>query len=191
LRSDRRSSLNQLCVPVKNRFRFGAGHHRPKQAVPQQAALQLTRGSKKLAALLLNNKILSTCTREKFASRSRRSYIQNQSPRRSCMEGQYHSLLVRELRQPTRFEFSPKKPHNHYFIWKVNILRITTRTQCYQEATKSLLATHWKMYVGTTTSALGFINLSPGRLIFTSTTPCAVTTSLPVSSALLQLRSAP
>jgi hypothetical protein len=47
-----------------------------------------------------------------------------------------------------------------------------------KEASKSLHAAHWKTYAGTTTSAPGCINLSLGRLGFTSTTLSAATTHL-------------
>jgi hypothetical protein len=61
----------------------------------------------------------------------------------------------------------------------------------HQEASKSLHAAHWKTYAGTTTSAPGCINLSLGRLGFTSTTLSAATTRHPATHALRQPLRAP
>jgi hypothetical protein len=60
-----------------------------------------------------------------------------------------------------------------------------------QEASRSLHAAHSKTYAGATTSAPGCINLSLGRLGFTSTTLSAATTRHPATHALHQPRRAP
>jgi hypothetical protein len=131
--------------------------------------------------------------------------IKTESHPESESKAIFHSLLLHGLRQPASFELSPTKLHNHYFIWKFNILKNYNCTRSYQEASKSLLVTHQKTYMGTTTSAPSCINLSPSCLGFTSnyavrrdysspsrigstsTTPCIATTRLAATPALSHL----